>query len=96
MLRLHDPGLDRATAWALAEYQAEVDAAGGYPAQVRAAARLWPLRARRSNFHEVRTRLADMSAGAQRCCWCEDSAGTDIEHIRPKSLYPERTFRWEN
>ena len=37
-----------------------------------------------------------MCAGAQRCCWCEDSAGTDIEHIRPKSLYPERTFRWEN
>ena len=34
--------------------------------------------------------------GAQRCCWCEDSAGTDIEHIRPKSLYPEQTFRWEN
>ena len=37
-----------------------------------------------------------MCAGAQRCCWCEDSAATDIEHIRPKSLYPERTFRWEN
>lgn len=96
MLRLHDPGLDRATARSLAGYQAEVDAVGGYPAQVSAAALLWPLRSRRSGFSEVRARLAEMCTGAQRCCWCEDSAGTDIEHIRPKSLYPERTFRWEN
>lgn len=96
MLRLHDPGVDPATSKALLTYQAEVAAAGNYEEQVRAAARLWPLRAARSAFRGVRSGLEDMCAGAQRCCWCEDSAATDIEHIRPKSLYPERTFRWEN
>ena len=96
MLRLHDPGADRATSEALFEYQAEVDTAGNYAEQVRAATRLWPLRARRSAFRRVRAGLAGMCAGAQRCCWCEDSAATDIEHVWPKSLYPERTFQWEN
>lgn len=96
MLRLHDPGLDQATSKVLVACQAEVDAGGNYVERVRAAARLWPSRSKRSAFRRVRAGLADMCAGAQRCCWCEDSAGTDIEHIRPKSLYPERTFRWEN
>ncbi len=96
MLRLHDPGVDQATSEMLAACQAEVDVAGNYEERVRAAVRLWPSRSKRSAFRKVRTGLADMCAGAQRCCWCEDSAATDVEHIRPKSLYPERTFRWEN
>lgn len=28
--------------------------------------------------------------------YCEDSAGTDIEHFYPKQRYPERAFRWTN
>ena len=96
MLRLDDPSLDRATSDVLAAYQAEVDTSGNYEERVRAAAQLWPLRVARPDFRKVRTDLAGMCAGAQRCCWCEDSAATDIEHIWPKSLYPERTFRWEN
>ena len=96
MLRLDDPGANRATSEVLSAYQAEVDTAGNYEQQVRAATRLWPSRARQSALRRVRAGLADMCAGAQRCCWCEDSAATDIEHIWPKSLYPERTFRWEN
>lgn len=96
MLRLHDPGLDRATSAVLDKCQDELNAAGNYAERVRAAPRLWDSRSDLCAFRRVRARLADMCAGARRCCWCEDSAGTDIEHIRPKSLYPERTFRWEN
>ena len=96
MLRLHDPGVERSTFEALATYQAEVNAAGNYEDRVRAAMRVWPLRAASSALRKVRASLADICAGAERCCWCEDSAATDIEHIWPKSLYPQRTFRWEN
>ncbi len=96
MLSLCDPGVDRATSKALLTCQAEIDTAGNYEEQVRAATQLWPLRARGSAFRQVRAGLAKMCTGSQRCCWCEDSAATDIEHIWPKSLYPERTFRWEN
>ena len=34
--------------------------------------------------------------GARRCGYCEDSDGDEIEHIKPRDLYPEKTFAWEN
>lgn len=32
----------------------------------------------------------------QRCMYCEDSCADEVEHIRPKHLYPETTFVWTN
>ena len=32
----------------------------------------------------------------ERCMYCLDSHGTDIEHFRPKARYPMETFRWNN
>ncbi len=40
--------------------------------------------------------LRDMARKRQRCMFCEDSRGTDIEHFWPKSAYPARTFDWFN
>ncbi len=37
-----------------------------------------------------------MCAGARRCGYCEDSAADEVEHIRPKDLYPELVFAWHN
>lgn len=37
-----------------------------------------------------------MATGIERCMYCEDSHGTDIEHFRPKSEYPTFAFTWEN
>ena len=37
-----------------------------------------------------------MAGHRQRCMYCGDSHGTDIEHFWPKSPYPERMFRWPN
>jgi hypothetical protein len=28
--------------------------------------------------------------------YCEDSAGTDIDHFRPKATYPQFSFTWTN
>lgn len=44
----------------------------------------------------VRGTLKKMAGGRQRCMYCSDSAGTDIEHYWPKSVYPERMFQWLN
>ena len=98
MLHLNDPGLPVPTRRGLAAYQDKVDTAGGYPDRVKAGRILFKRYNRKANpvFRVVRRRLADMCAGAQRCCYCEDSAGYEIEHISPKSLYPESTFVWEN
>ena len=44
----------------------------------------------------VKAQLQQMVGGRQRCMYCSDSAGTDIEHFWPKAVYPERMFRWLN
>lgn len=82
----------------LASYQATVDAAGTYADQVRAAEREFMRRNRASNpaFRTVRTQLGRMCASPGRCAWCEDSEAGEIDHIRPKSFYPEQTFSWPN
>jgi uncharacterized protein (TIGR02646 family) len=40
--------------------------------------------------------LQKMAGNRQRCMYCGDSHGTDIEHFWPKKPYPERMFRWPN
>ena len=98
MLHLDDPGLDATTARGLRDYQCEVDNAGSYPEQVATGKHLFKSYNRQNNqvFKVVRTRLTDMCAGARRCGYCEDSVGDEVEHIKPKDLYPQQVFVWEN
>ncbi len=42
------------------------------------------------------TILKSMAGRRERCMYCCDSHGTDIEHFWPKSPYPDRMFRWPN
>ncbi len=57
--------------------------------------RFWRLQTTKA-FAEIRTTLRRMASGLERCMYCEDSEGTDIEHFWPKSAYPERAFDWHN
>ncbi len=45
-------------------------------------------------FNNVKENLAPRMNGL--CCFCENDRSTDIEHFYPKSLYPEKTFSYEN
>ena len=98
MLYLEDPGLDATTARGLRTYQRAVDSSGTYAERVNAGKALFGRYNRQRNrvFGVVRERLATMCAGARRCGYCEDSVGDEVEHIRPKDLYPEAVFVWEN
>ena len=40
--------------------------------------------------------LKRMMGEHERCMYCLDSHGTDIEHYWPKAPYPERLFVWPN
>jgi uncharacterized protein (TIGR02646 family) len=40
--------------------------------------------------------LKRMMGERERCMYCLDSHGTDIEHFWPKTPYPERMFLWPN
>ena len=98
MLILRDPGLDANTARGLNRYQANVDSEHTYAERVKKGKTLFKSYNRKNNrvFRVVRERLATMCAGARRCGYCEDSAADEVEHIRPKDLYPEAVFVWEN
>lgn len=40
--------------------------------------------------------LLDMAGTRERCMYCNDSRGTDIEHFRPKARFPSQAFLWKN
>lgn len=44
----------------------------------------------------VHAALKLMAGRRERCMYCGDSHGTDIEHFWPKSQHPDRMFRWPN
>ncbi|WP_155058076.1 HNH endonuclease [Streptomyces blattellae] len=46
--------------------------------------------------NEIRSLLQAMAPGRRRCMYCLDNLGTDIDHFRPKALFPLLTFEWEN
>lgn len=91
MKRVDRPALSAAAAKLLAARQADVDGANDPKAR---ATQLW--NGRPAPLGEVREVLEHMASGRKRCMYCEDSAGTDIDHFRPKSDYPERSFTWTN
>lgn len=45
---------------------------------------------------DIQKKLQAMCSGLNRCMYCEDSQGHAIDHFRPKSTHPERTFVWAN
>jgi uncharacterized protein (TIGR02646 family) len=42
------------------------------------------------------TALKKMMGRRERCMYCHDSHGSDIDHFWPKSQYPNRAFSWAN
>ena len=98
MLPVPNDALPQAHQATLARYQRDVDDKGTYRKRVEAARRLFSSRNRKSNptFAVVREKLTELCPGLARCMYCEDSAANEVEHIRPKDLYPELVFAWRN
>ena len=82
----------------LVRWQRLVSNESSHSGRVLAAKKLWKSRNRvgSATFDEVKGRLIILCSGARRCCYCEDSYADEVEHVWPKSLYPERAFQWEN
>lgn len=95
MRKLQRPPLSKKSTAALQALTAQVQRARSAKARKSAAARRWKSKPGAA-FDEVKKKLSAMATGCSRCMYCEDSAGTDIEHFYPKSKYPERAFRWDN
>ncbi len=98
MLQIPDRDLSVPAAAKLRDYQADIDNLDQYSARVREAKKRFKSRNRETNktFREVRKTLRDMCGGVLRCMYCEDSLADQVEHFRPKALYPDAVFRWSN
>jgi len=82
----------------LTRWQQDIDDAATYTQRVALAKSKFSSRntTRNKTFQEVRAALTKMCSGNRRCSYCEDSVADEVEHIRPKDLYPEQVFVWEN
>ena len=98
MIRLQKKTLPLDVLKKLKEYQERVNQAGDYEARVKDAAKRFRRHNNKTNkvFKVVRRLLNEMNPGVLRCAYCEDSVGDEVEHIKPKSLYPEDVFNWSN
>lgn len=51
---------------------------------------------RKAAFEEIKTTLISMCVAVETCNYCEQNEANDIEHIHPKSFFPEVAFTWDN
>ena len=56
----------------------------------------WASARQTQKLETVLGKLRTMAGERQRCMYCSDSAGTDIEHFWPKSAYHQKMFSWPN
>lgn len=98
MIRLPDRDLPENTHAMLKRWQQAIDAIDTYEERVESARRQFRACNVKGNdvFENVKHTLDAMCNGPRRCCYCEDSLADEVEHIKPKNLYPEEVFAWEN
>jgi hypothetical protein len=53
-------------------------------------------RTARDEKRGIRDHLIKMAPGVQRCMYCGDNLGTDIDHFEPIREFPAGTFVWPN
>lgn len=56
----------------------------------------WSGARRSARMRPVAQTLREMMGDRERCMYCLDSHGSDVEHFWPKTPYPERLFVWLN
>ena len=100
MLRITDRELASTALTVLAEIQADINAVPDYGLRVEAAKLAWnqktSTQVKASAFRTIRQTLSQMCVGPVRCAYCEDSLADEVEHVRPKNLFPEVAFTWAN
>jgi uncharacterized protein (TIGR02646 family) len=95
MLRLNSKNLTQASLNHLSSQQNKIDILAIFEEKAKKASSLWDAKSS-SQFEKIRTKLKEMCVSIEICVYCENNEATDIEHIYPKKLYPEKAFNWEN
>jgi len=100
MIQLESKDLSIETQSRLDNLQREVDLKTTFADKAKEAKRLWGgkkgANAGKVAFEEVTSVLEDMCVSKELCNYCEQNEANDIEHIAPKSFFPESAFVWDN
>lgn len=83
----------------LRQLQEQIDSKPIFEQKVATSKKLWKNKGghkHTESFQQLRSILKQMSIAHGICNYCEHNEAFDIEHIAPKSHFPEMTFRWEN
>jgi hypothetical protein len=100
MIQLNYRNIQNASITHLSSVQQDINGEATYEAKAKKAKSKWASKASsfaaQAAFSDIKGVLKDMCSGSQICVYCEHNEATDIEHIYPKRLYPEKTFTWAN
>lgn len=100
MIKLNSRTLSPSTQSHIDGKQSDIDSRNPFAGRAQRALTLWDnktsSRPGRTAFGEIKQTLLDMCIGVENCNYCENNEATDVEHIYPKKLYPERAFVWDN
>jgi uncharacterized protein (TIGR02646 family) len=91
--------ISKETEEVLEKLQAIIDCEVSFEDQVTKAQSLWSSMKKKLGekaFDELKVKLREQCVFVGTCNYCEESESSDIEHIAPKSFFPEQTFKWEN
>jgi uncharacterized protein (TIGR02646 family) len=79
--------------------QSEIDNEILFEKKVRKAQSLWNSKggaAGKKAFEKIKEKLYSLCVYEGICNYCEQNEANDIEHIYPKSFFPNYTFKWTN
>lgn len=83
----------------LDDLQAKVNLETNFVKKASKAQSLWISKGGKSGklaFKAIYETLESMCVYTGLCNYCEQNEASDVEHIYPKSFFPEHTFVWEN
>ncbi|MBP7679382.1 MAG: HNH endonuclease [Bacteroidales bacterium] len=99
MIHLNSKNIDVSAVAHLDAIQQEILREASFELQAKKASRKWDSKNSgngRIAFQNIKETLISMCVGVEICVYCEQNEATDIEHIFPKKLYPEKAFTWDN
>lgn len=99
MIHLNSKNIDASSNAHLEKVQKEITDELSFEAKAKKANSKWDSKTSgngKSAFKNIKDILIEMCVGVELCVYCEQNEATDIEHIFPKKLYPEKAFTWEN
>ncbi|MEI6388026.1 MAG: HNH endonuclease signature motif containing protein [Spirochaetota bacterium] len=79
----------------LLQVQSSIDVKLSYADKVNAAKEEWKTR-NAAVFGNIRTNLHATVHRDEMCAYCESSFADEVEHIKPKDLYPGDSFKYDN